>query len=65
MEYFTIQQLSRAVDRTPRTIREHISQQWLKAEKIPGAKGWRIRATDATRWAAKYLAKNISETTSA
>lgn len=61
MIYYSIKQLKDLVNRTPRTIREHISKGWLKAEKVAGAKGWRISRRDAEKWAARYFGQQLAQ----
>lgn len=52
--YFSVRQLSQASGRTTGTITKHISRGWLPAEKIVGARGWRIRHDKAKRWLMVY-----------
>jgi hypothetical protein len=55
----TIKTLSHLVGREPQTIRLHIGKGYLPAEKIDGAKGWRILTKDAVKWAARMFGKEI------
>jgi len=59
MMYYTLSQLSAITGRTSKTIREHIKNKWLAAEKVPGARGWRVSANKAQQWAAKYFGIKI------
>ncbi len=58
-ENLTLQQVAAKVGRKPQTLRIHIRKQWLKAEKLPGARGWRVKVTEAQKWADKYLGINL------
>lgn len=60
--YYTLQQLAAKIDRTDQTLRLHIRRQWLKAEKVPGARGWRVKANDAHKWAAKHFGVDLTAT---
>jgi hypothetical protein len=55
MDYYTLEQLSKETGRTAQTLRWHIRNGWLGAEKIKGARGWRVPAKTAQKWAAKHL----------
>lgn len=55
MTHYTIKQLSAAVGITEAQIRRHIKNGYLKAEKIPGAKGYRVTARIARDWASKHF----------
>ena len=57
--HLTLQELSQHSGRSPQTLRLHISQKWLPAEKIPGARGWRVKGSDAAAWMGKYLGKDL------
>jgi predicted site-specific integrase-resolvase len=59
-DYLTLSDLAARVGRAPYTLREHIHNGWLKAEKIPGAKGWRVPAREARRYAGKYHGKVLA-----
>lgn len=55
----TIKTIATLVGRDPQTIRLHISQGFLPAQKIQGAKGWRINIKDARKWASRMFGKEI------
>ena len=55
MTHYTIKQLSERVGITEAQIRRHVKNKYLKAEKIPGAKGYRVTARIARDWASKHF----------
>ena len=57
--YYTLEQLSDKTGRTAQTLRLHVRNKWLPAEKVPGARGWRVSAKKAQAWASKYLGINL------
>lgn len=61
--FFSLETLASKVNRTAQTLRLHIRRGWLKAEKMPGAKGWRVSEREAKKWAAKYLGIEITNIT--
>jgi hypothetical protein len=58
-ETLTIKTISELVGRDPQTIRLHIGKGYLPAQKIEGAKGWRILTKDARKWASRMFGKEI------
>lgn len=59
--HLTITELADKVRRKPQTIRLHIKARRLPAEKIPGARGWRVTSTDARKWAGRYLGLDLNQ----
>ncbi len=52
--WIPLTQLATLTRRTPQTLRLHIRHGHLRAEKIPGTRGWRVSHAEASRWAAQY-----------
>jgi hypothetical protein len=59
--HLTLSDLSTKAGREVDTIRRHIRRGWLKAEKFAGAKGWRVKLSNAQTWASKYLGKELAD----
>lgn len=58
-ENLTLDQVAKRVGRTSQTLRRHIRLGWLKAEKISGARGWRVKTKEAAKWADKYFGTQL------
>jgi hypothetical protein len=53
--FFSVEQLASFTGRTPRAIRFHAEQGWLKAEpKMPGVRGLRFSERNARQWMARH-----------
>lgn len=50
MVCYSTAQFAKLANRSERTIREHIKKQYLKAAKVPGARGFRITESNAVKW---------------
>lgn len=59
MNTFTIQDLAGIAGRTSETVRAHIKDGYLKAEKFAGARGWRISRKEAEKWLGKFYGKRL------
>lgn len=50
MTCYSTAQFAKIAGRSTRTVREHIAKGYLKAQLLPGARGFRITHTNAVKW---------------
>lgn len=58
--YVSLPQLAAMLNLHIDTVRLHHRKGFLKAERVTGARGLRVRVSEARRWAAKYHAKALN-----
>lgn len=59
MTCYSTAQFAKIAGRSTRTVRDHIKKGYLKASRVPGARGLRITESNALKWLATYQSEKL------